>query len=100
MSREYVIRTYVQRIPKLTHNLRVRQDVMMPLSEPIRGVDGRMVTEIFVPKDTNIIVGIRATNRNKSIWGKDVLEWKPERWLNKLPDSVAAAHVPGIYSNL
>ena len=79
---------------------RVRQDVIMPLSEPIRGVDGQILTELFVPKDTTVIIGIRACNRSKAIWGDDALEWKPERWLNKLPDSVAAAHVPGIYSNL
>jgi cytochrome P450 len=63
-------------------------------------VDGRELTEIYVPKDTAIIIGIQACNRNKSIWGEDALEWKPERWLNKLPDSVAAARVPGVYSHL
>ncbi|KAI0347505.1 cytochrome P450 [Trametopsis cervina] len=78
----------------------VRQDVVMPLSEPIRGVDGRTLSEIFVPKDTTVIIGIRACNRNKAIWGEDALEWKPERWINKLPESVTAAHVPGVYANL
>ena len=72
----------------------------MPLSEPIVGRDGTMISEIPVPKDTTVIVGIRACNRNKTIWGDDALEWKPERWLQGLPDSVGKAHVPGIYANL
>ncbi|KAI0092453.1 cytochrome P450 [Irpex rosettiformis] len=86
--------------PVVMMNREVRQDVVMPLSEPIRGVNGQILNEIFVPKDTTVIIAIRACNRNKAIWGEDALEWKPERWLNKLPDSVAAAHVPGVYSHL
>lgn len=72
----------------------------MPLAEPIVGKDGTLITEIPVPKDTSIIIGIRACNRNKTIWGEDALEWKPERWLQPLPESVGKAHVPGIYANL
>ncbi|KAI0698621.1 cytochrome P450 [Cytidiella melzeri] len=86
--------------PVIMLSRETRQDVIMPFSEPIRGVNGDALTEILVPKDTTVVIGIRACNRNKAIWGEDALEWKPERWLKKLPDSVAAAHVPGIYSNL
>ncbi|KAI0347504.1 cytochrome P450 [Trametopsis cervina] len=78
----------------------VREDIVLPFAEPIRGLDGSMLDEVLVPKDTTIIVGIRACNRNKAIWGDDVLEWKPERWINGLPASVTAARVPGLYSNL
>ncbi|KIP09651.1 hypothetical protein PHLGIDRAFT_86237 [Phlebiopsis gigantea 11061_1 CR5-6] len=77
-----------------------RQDIVMPLAEPIVGKDGTLITEIPVPKDTSVIIGIRACNRNKTIWGEDALEWKPERWLQPLPESVGKAHVPGIYANL
>ena len=72
----------------------------MPLSNPIRGVDGTMIHEIFVPKDTAVVIGILSSNRSKAIWGEDAEEWKPERWLSPLPDSVSEAKVPGIYSNL
>ena len=72
----------------------------MPLSAPIRGVDGKLIYEIPVPKNTIITVGIRESNRNKAIWGDDASEWKPERWLSPLPGSVAEAHIPGVYSNL
>nr|BAL05185.1 cytochrome P450 [Phanerodontia chrysosporium] len=77
-----------------------REDVMMPLSEPIQGVNGETISEIFVPKDTSVIVSIRACNRNKAIWGEDADEWKPERWLSPLPEAVGNAHVPGVYSHL
>lgn len=72
----------------------------MPLSEPIHGLDGQVIKEIFVPKDTYVTIAIRACNRNKALWGEDALEWKPERWLSPLPETIANAHVPGVYSNL
>ncbi|KAF8966257.1 cytochrome P450 [Flammula alnicola] len=77
-----------------------RQDVVLPLSNPIKGLDGQEIQEIFIPKNTNIHVGIMACNRNPELWGPDVLEWKPERWLEPLPDTLIGAHLPGIYSHL
>jgi hypothetical protein len=77
-----------------------RKDIILPLSKPIRGVDGNEMSEILVPNNTSIIIGIMASNRNPELWGEDVLDWKPERWLSPLPDSVAEAHLPGVYSNL
>jgi Cytochrome P450 len=77
-----------------------RQDVVLPLSTSIKGLDGREITEVPIPKNTNVIVGILAANRNPEVWGPDSYEWKPERWLTSLPESVTAAHIPGIYSNL
>jgi cytochrome P450 len=53
-----------------------------------------------IPNNTDITVGILAANRNPEIWGPDSHEWRPERWLTALPDSVSAAHIPGVYSNL
>ena len=82
------------------HSIRVHQDAILPLSEPITSIDGRLLTEIVVPKDSAIIVGIRACNRNKALWGEDANEWRPERWLSDLPATVTEAGVPGIYSNL
>ena len=72
----------------------------MPLSNPIRGVDGTMIHEIFVPKDTAVVIGILSSNRSKAIWGEDAEEWKPERWLAPLPETVGDAKIPGVYSNL
>ncbi|KAL1658452.1 cytochrome P450 [Schizophyllum commune] len=77
-----------------------REDVVMPFSRPIVGVDGKTMNEVHVPKDTPVIIAIQNANRNSDIWGEDAQEWKPERWLEPLPDSVADAHMPGVYSNL
>lgn len=64
------------------------------------GVDGSMMHEILVPKDTTVVIGVQSSNTNKAIWGEDAGEWKPERWLSPLPDTVTEARIPGIYSNL
>ncbi|KAI1794335.1 cytochrome P450 [Ganoderma leucocontextum] len=77
-----------------------RQDALLPLSKPIKGVDGKMIHEIPIPKDTTIVVGILSANTNKAIWGEDAMEWKPERWLSPLPEAVSDAKIPGVYSNL
>ncbi|KAJ7839582.1 cytochrome P450 [Mycena olivaceomarginata] len=82
-------------IPRTT-----RKDVVLTTSTPVTTVDGSTVTEVPVPAGTEIVVSILASNRNPAIWGPDSFEWKPERWLSSLPQSVADAHVPGIYSNL
>ncbi len=59
-----------------------------------------MMNEIPVPKDTDIMMGIMACNKNPAVWGANANEWKPERWLSPLPDTVTEARVPGVYSNL
>ncbi|OSX63042.1 hypothetical protein POSPLADRAFT_1046379 [Postia placenta MAD-698-R-SB12] len=81
-------------------NRKTREDVVMPLSQPIRGTDGTYMSEIPVPKGTEVVVGILASNRNPALWGPDAGVWKPERWLAPLPETVNAARVPGVYSHL
>ena len=74
--------------------------MLLPLSDPVRATDGQLLSEIPVPKGTSLLVSIQSCNRNKALWGDDALEWRPERWLEPLPDTLVDAHVPGIYSNL
>ncbi|KAL7277359.1 hypothetical protein ACG7TL_009219 [Trametes sanguinea] len=76
------------------------KDGVLPLSQPIRATDGTLMTEIVVPRGTNIIVAIMASNRNKALWGEDAHEFKPERWLKPLPEALEKAGIPGVYSNL
>ncbi|KAI0078667.1 cytochrome P450 [Panus rudis PR-1116 ss-1] len=76
------------------------QDAVLPLSKPIRDTKGNLLHEILVPKGTVIYPGIRAINRDKSLWGDHAGVWKPERWLAPIPDAVAEAHIPGVYSHL
>ncbi len=59
-----------------------------------------MISEIPLPKDTTVLVGVISSNTSKAIWGEDAYEWKPERWLSPLPETVAEAKIPGVYSNL
>ncbi|KAF8955779.1 cytochrome P450 [Flammula alnicola] len=94
------LRLYVLSFPFPDSNEQALQDIVLPLSNSIKGVDGQEIHEIFIRKSTNVIVGIMASNRNPELWGPDALEWKPERWLESLPDTLIRAHLPGIYSHL
>ncbi|KAK7466377.1 hypothetical protein VKT23_005101 [Stygiomarasmius scandens] len=76
------------------------RDTVIPLSNPIVGLDGTKITELALPKDTTVLLSLINSNRNPAIWGSDVLEWKPERWLSPLPQAVVDAHLPGVYSHL
>ncbi|PPQ63163.1 hypothetical protein CVT24_005803 [Panaeolus cyanescens] len=86
--------------PLATISRTARQDMTLPLSSPIKGVDGNMISEITVPNGTDVFISIITSNRNVDLWGPDAYEWKPERWLQPLPDELVDAHIPGIYSHL
>ncbi|KAG5635769.1 hypothetical protein H0H81_010149 [Sphagnurus paluster] len=77
-----------------------RQDASVPLSTPIKGLDGREMHSIMIPKGTRVYISILNANRDPALWGPDSYEWKPERWLSPLPQAVTDARIPGIYSNL
>ena len=82
-------------------DFRTRKDVVLPLAWPILGADGKtQISEIALKKNTNVHVSIYHANRCKRIWGEDAEEWKPERWLNPLPETVGQAHLPGVYSSM
>ncbi|KAJ3560672.1 hypothetical protein NP233_g10686 [Leucocoprinus birnbaumii] len=76
------------------------RDMVLPLSKPIVDLNGKQLTEVIVEKGTNIVISNLASNRNPEIWGDDVLEWKPERWLSPPRKSVVEARTPGLYSHL
>nr|F1SYI1.1 RecName: Full=Cytochrome P450 monooxygenase 219; Flags: Precursor [Postia placenta Mad-698-R]BAK09525.1 cytochrome P450 [Postia placenta] len=87
--------------PPATLLVRVpRKDSILPLSEPVIGLDGTIIKDVPVPEGTEIVIGVFGSNVNKSLWGEDALEWKPERWLSPLPRAVNDASIPGVYSNL
>ena len=79
---------------------RACSDTVIPLYEPMKGKDGRLITKIPVPKGTTVLLNLRACNTDKALWGEDAGEWKPERWLKPLPRTVEEARIPGIYANL
>ncbi|EIN13034.1 cytochrome P450 [Punctularia strigosozonata HHB-11173 SS5] len=77
-----------------------QQDTILPLLFPVRGTDGSAIEEVPVRRNQNIILAIAAVNKDKRIWGPDADEWKPDRFLRPLPDTVANAKIPGVYANL
>jgi hypothetical protein len=79
---------------------RALQDIILPLHNPIIGNDGTEVREIIVPKNTHIMLSLAGANQNRDTWGQDAYEWKPERWMSPLPDSVTEARIPGVYANM
>jgi len=97
---EAVCRETLRLYPPVAGVLRTtRSDVVLPLSSPIGSVDGHEIYEISIPENTNVFFHIWNLNRDPSIWGGDAAEWKPERWLETLPESVAEAKVQGVYAN-
>ncbi|VDC07361.1 unnamed protein product [Peniophora sp. CBMAI 1063] len=83
---------------RLMHRVAGR-DAVLPLQDPVRDVDGNVLSEVFVPKGTEVICNIAAVNQDFGSWGADAREWKPERWLTPLPESVTDARIPGVLSN-
>ncbi|KAJ4479612.1 cytochrome P450 [Lentinula edodes] len=57
------------------------EDDVIPLSKPIVGKTGQLITEIPVPKGTRIVGSCSAYNRNLTIFGEDAHEFNPYRWL-------------------
>ncbi|KAF9261413.1 cytochrome P450 [Marasmius fiardii PR-910] len=76
------------------------KDTVLPLSHPVTCTDGSIVKEIPLPRNTDIFISIANSNRDKSVWGDDADEWKPERWLEPLPSKVIDVRIPGVYSHL
>ncbi|KAJ4474889.1 cytochrome P450 [Lentinula aciculospora] len=96
-----VCRETLRLYPPASNVVRVaRQDAIIPLRKPVVGLDGTEMHELAVPSGTTVFVSIFNANRNPDLWGKDAHEWKPERWLSPLPESLVDARVPGVYSHL
>ncbi|GJE97229.1 cytochrome P450 [Phanerochaete sordida] len=75
------------------------KDASLPLSTPLPLADGSTTSALPVPKGTTLLVGIYSANRAPR-WGADAHLWRPERWLEGLPEAVRGAGVPGVYSHL
>jgi cytochrome P450 len=72
-------------------------DQVIPLSEPVMGRDGKMMSEVHVKKGTTIFLPIMNVNRSKEIWGEDADKFNPDRFgVGGIPRK----HVPGVFGNL
>ncbi|KAI8974185.1 cytochrome P450 [Trametes punicea] len=76
------------------------KDMKLPLHTPVIGQDGTVMNEIPVQAGMWVLVNLQGLNCNRSLWGEDAYEWKPERWLKPLPSALEDSRVPGVYSNL
>ncbi|KAI0738093.1 cytochrome P450 [Daedaleopsis nitida] len=86
--------------PVLFISRTANKELVLPLSEPVRGRNGALMHEIIVPRGVVVHAHLQASNSNKALWGEDVDEWKPERWLKPLPAVLEEARLPGVYANL
>ncbi|PBK75151.1 cytochrome P450 [Armillaria solidipes] len=86
--------------PTLHHAYRYAcEDDVLPLRQPIIDVDGKVLTEIPIPRGTYIFCSIAAYNRNKEIFGADADLYNPERWLKGTVKPSSDASI-GVYANL
>ncbi|PCH34456.1 cytochrome P450, partial [Wolfiporia cocos MD-104 SS10] len=96
-----VCRETARLYPAVTSITRVAtQDAMVPLGEPVVGLDGTVMRELHIPKGVEVVIGTLGCNAKKSLWGEDTLVWKPHRWMSPLPTAVSNAPIPGVYSNI
>ena len=72
------------------------RDTVLPLSRPIHGRTGSLITELPVTAGTEVFIGIQGCNTSKEFWGEDALAWRPERWLEPLPETISEAGMPGV----
>ncbi|KAL7411868.1 cytochrome P450 [Mrakia frigida] len=88
-----VVRESLRRFPPGPGTLReAGQDDVIPLSVPVKNIKtGEMMREIPVKKGQQIFIPIINMNTNEEIWGPDGSEFKPERWLEALPESTNEA---------
>ncbi|KAF9077281.1 cytochrome P450 [Rhodocollybia butyracea] len=95
---DHVVRETLRVHAPVTSTSRVAtKDDIIPLGTPF--VDRKGVTRdsVSIQKGQTIIIPIAALNRDKSLWGEDAVEFKPERW-DKLPEAVTS--IPGVWGNL
>ncbi|KAH9935136.1 PAH-inducible cytochrome P450 monooxygenase PC-PAH 1 [Epithele typhae] len=74
------------------------RDDVLPLARPLTLVDGTVVTELPVPKGTDIQISIWAYNRLPEIWGPDAEEFNPHRFIDQ-EKKMGSTYV-GVTSNL
>ncbi|KAF9075478.1 cytochrome P450 [Rhodocollybia butyracea] len=73
------------------------EDDVLPLTTPIVGKSGKVITEVHVPKGTQVIGSAQGYNRNKEIFGEDSFEFNPDRWIEGRVKSEISL---GVYANL
>ncbi|KAJ2934728.1 hypothetical protein H1R20_g2373, partial [Candolleomyces eurysporus] len=71
-----------------------QQDDVVPLSKPIHTSTGELVSELVLAKGQGIHIPLVLINNSEEIWGPDVKEFNPERWLD--PDTTLTGDAKSI----
>ncbi|KAK7060040.1 cytochrome P450 [Favolaschia claudopus] len=80
-------------------NRTATEAISIPLGAPVQLTNGDFVSELPIAKGQTVLVSIEAVNRDPEIWGPDADKWRPERWIEGLPESVDNAAVPGAFAH-
>jgi cytochrome P450 len=95
---ENVVRESLRVESVIPEKLRVTTaDTMIPLSEPVVGQDGTLITSINAPKGTQVLIPICAIQHDTDTWGEDAREFIPDRFDRP---NCPAQKVPGAWGNL
>ncbi|KAG9221307.1 hypothetical protein CCMSSC00406_0009418 [Pleurotus cornucopiae] len=94
-----VIKEGLRLHPAVLHTFRqAGRDDVLPLSTPLETSDGKILTELPVPKGLIVMASMIGYNANKHVFGEDADDFNPERWLinsnEKKPTTV------GVYGNI
>ncbi|KAK1231562.1 hypothetical protein PQX77_005296 [Marasmius sp. AFHP31] len=93
-----VIREILRILSPIQTTVRIAmKDDVIPLSQPFVDRYGKQHDHLEVKKGQPIVVPILAINKDKSLWGEDAEEFKPERW-EELPKGVSS--IPGVWGNM
>ncbi|KAI0822367.1 cytochrome P450 [Trametes gibbosa] len=92
-----VVRETLRLYAPVPRTMRVAQkDDIIPLGSPVTDRCGNMHDHIKIPAGTPIVIPILTLNQDKTIWGEDALDFRPERW-ESLPEAVSS--IPGVWSH-
>ncbi|KAJ7255345.1 cytochrome P450 [Mycena rebaudengoi] len=72
-------------------------DDVLPLNKPYIDKQGVLHDSLTIAKGQMIHIPILAVNTDKTIWGADASEFRPERW-EHVPDAVN--EIPGVWAHL
>ncbi|KAH9889279.1 cytochrome P450 [Cubamyces lactineus] len=94
-----VLKEILRFYPAVPHTYRQSlHDDVLPLSEPMRTLSGKTISEVPIRAGLRLILSVCAYNRNKDVWGEDAHLFNPDRWLGSSKTKRNTA--VGVYSNL
>lgn len=80
----------------------VYADATVPLGDPVRGRNGRLLETLRLTKGTTILVPTLLLNTSPEIWGPDATIFNPERHLDPHTAGVGEKFIrtPGLWGNI